>query len=1029
MDRAVQGLPAISTPNIDSLASNGIRFSQMYAGAPMCKPSRSVMLTGYHQGHTIVDRNSGTSNSMRPGVEDLTYGQVAQASGYRTGYFGKMHMGGVVGWQSAINGNPLSIPTLKGFDDVLLSDGYTGPNQWVSDGVGGMINRFNTDGHYNQVDVTDAAIQTIADSAASDTPFLVTTSYYGVHTNVNLVPQPHDYSAESWSGVEKNYAATLTFLDGEVGRLLAALDDPNGDGDHGDSQLDKTIIVFGSDNGNQKRQGHTQSFFGSTYDIDRDATLRGVKFNVYEGGIRTPFIVQWGDVIKPGAVNEPGDINSSFVGTYADLLPTFAEATGGASPMGIDGVSFLSELTDGSGAARPADYHVFGTNSNEGESKGWAIRMGDWKVVYRETGQSYELYDLASDPSETTNRASDRPEIVTAMERIARAEGAYDMTGANAYFVQYKGWAPAGGSDDFNAAGNWSGGSPTQNADGTGDPAINYSTGPMDNWVATVVNEAPVADNGEVVFVTDDVEVLALQVDGAASRMTVNVDRHHVLGARNGLRIGTSGRVNLDDATVKTMRTVDIQSDGRLSGHGVVTGNQDLVAGIAEFEGRGLLEPHVINHGTVEPGRPGDLPAAAPPDPDPAFTVIDINNGDFEQPVYSGSPGIASTNVIGWDEESPSHSSIDDQVGSLAPGDFTQTGRLHDNVAAAIHQDLGYRWSLGETLTLSFDAWEAGWKIGVAGDAVVFELREVGGALLWDSGVIDLDGTLAGSSGSVIAGAVGSFHTFDIDTDLFAVGTPGSELSLRVAYGGGVAWFDDITLVSDRVESQPNVDLDATGILAIEGRYTQGDDGVLAIDVGGTDNSEPLDASYDRVAVTRDATLAGGLDVALIGGFVPVLGDAFVVLTSDGITGTFDNAQMNVAPLADVGGKEVALAVLYVDSGTDGDPDPDDVRVMATYRGDANGDGIVNPTDLAALTLGWLDGDATWQGGDFNYDGIVNPTDLAVLTLNWLEQIPGGGGGIPEPASVVLLFCGGCGCMSRRRWFGGRGGKQKNHCE
>ena len=201
-------------------------------------------------------------------------------------------------------------------------------------------------------------------------------------------------------------------------------------------------------------------------------------------------------------------------------------------------------------------------------------------------------------------------------------------------------------------------------------------------------------------------------------------------------------------------------------------------------------------------------------------------------------------------------------------------------------------------------------------------------------------------------------------------------------------------------------------VLNVSGDFSSRDGSMVEFDlssagVGGTD--------YDLLAVTGNATLlGGGIDIALDGGFVPQLGDGFDVITSDGLTGAFDNASVTVAALADVNGQAVSLAVLYEDDGGDGNADLDNVRVMATYTGDANGDGAVGPTDLTALKLAWLTSDATWQTGDFNYDGQVGPADLTAQKLNWLVSIPPAPESVPEPASLGLLVLGAL-AMGRRR--------------
>ncbi len=371
-----------------------------------------------------------------------------------------------------------------------------------------------------------------------------------------------------------------------------------------------------------------------------------------------------------------------------------------------------------------------------------------------------------------------------------------------------------------------------------------------------------------------------------------------------------------------------------------------------------------------------------------------IDNHDFEFTTASYTPpGIADNTVHGWHEELANKSNIDDEATGNAPADFTKTGRLHNTNNAAINQDLGAYWVEGETYTLSFNAWEAGWRIGATNDSFIVELRQQDGTVLWDSGIIDVDDTLAGSYGSITYGPTNDSYTFLIDTDTFTTGTPGSLLNLRFRRWDGVTWYDDITLVSDTLKHDAAV-LEVPDELKVEPGVTLGVD-LLSPTV------------HDRVAVTNEALLAGG-GLVINQQAAPALGDTFVVMTAGGITGTFDQTAMTGTDLADT---DTALAVLYED--TNADTVVDRVRLLATYRGDANGDGTVSLVDLNALGAGFGTG-STWQAGDFNYDGVVSLADLNALGTNFGRSVPTSPA-VPEPASLLLLGFGALALSRGRR--------------
>ena len=200
------------------------------------------------------------------------------------------------------------------------------------------------------------------------------------------VPDWGEFAGKGWPNAEKGFAAMVNRLDRDVGRVLDKLRETGVDGN--------TIVVFTSDNGPHQEGGHDDKFFKSS------GPLRGIKRDLYEGGIRVPFIVKWPGVAKPATVSERPI-------AFWDVLPTLAEIGGGASPAGLDGVSFTSALRGET--ARPDrifywEFHEGGFNR--------AVRFGDWKAIQFGADGEIELYDLAKDPSEKTNLAKSKPDVI-----------------------------------------------------------------------------------------------------------------------------------------------------------------------------------------------------------------------------------------------------------------------------------------------------------------------------------------------------------------------------------------------------------------------------------------------------------------------------------------------------------------------------------------------------------------------------------------------------------------------------------------
>ncbi len=619
--RAAQGLPSFATPNIDSIALNGVRFNNMYTGAGNCSPSRNVLLTGFHQRHNLFEQ-ANLDADLRPGEQDKTWAQVLQEGGYATGMFGKWHLGGVNTSATAIR-TPSAMPSAQGFTTAYgpMQFDFRMAFHWATDGSGGMV-KVPTPPEptwpgpglphvFGDALVANHAVDFIRANAATGQPFAAYVPFMAPHIPVDQVPQDHPYAnMPDWPQVQRNYAGMMYYLDQHVGQILNAINDPNNDGDPSDSIAENTIVMFGSDNGALiygTLNGFDTFFFRSNQDY------YGYKNMTTEGGIRTPFFVQWKGTIAPGTQN-------NVVGSWADILPTLAELTGQDVPLGIDGVSFASELTGAGPSERPDSYSWSMVREiGPGNPAGWTIRVGDWKLAKLQPTATiptvtYRLFNLAVDPGETINRAGQRPDIVAALEAIGIAEGSELETYGpspdapsiseryNTYFTQYKNWQPQNGSQDFASAANWAGG--TQRDRPTSPEANFWNTGPAPNWLATMVNTTPVVQE---VTLQANADVLALGVAGQLAEMQLNVPAGRILSARNGIRISDGGVIHVTGGELNTIREVEVRPGGRLDAHGTINGQQQVIANIPEFAGQHLFEPRVVNEGEVNVGAAADV--------------------------------------------------------------------------------------------------------------------------------------------------------------------------------------------------------------------------------------------------------------------------------------------------------------------------------------------------------------------------------------------------------------------------------------
>jgi len=395
-DLGCYGQQRIRTPHIDRLAAEGMRFTQAYAGATVCAPSRSSLMTGLHGGHTRVRDNIPHGVFLQP--DDPTVAEALKTAGYATGALGKWSLGNPGSWGTADQ---------QGFDYFY---GHLNQDQahfyyphylWENDQVDLLEgNRGEAKKDYTSYLFTEKAKQFIRDNAQR--PFFLYLAYTLPHWSdypadspeSQIVPSDEPYSNEDWPQVEKNYAAMVTLLDRHVGELMALL---------GELGLDSnTLVIVTSDNGPSAEKSHSPDFF------DSSGGLRGVKRDLYEGGIRVPLIARWPGRIEAGA-------QTDHVCAFWDFFPTAAELAGLPPPQGLDGISFAPTLFD-RGDQRKHEYLYWDYGHVRPVFK-QAVRAGDWKAVRNGVGSKTELYDLARDRAESRNVAAEHPDVVARMER------------------------------------------------------------------------------------------------------------------------------------------------------------------------------------------------------------------------------------------------------------------------------------------------------------------------------------------------------------------------------------------------------------------------------------------------------------------------------------------------------------------------------------------------------------------------------------------------------------------------------------
>lgn len=412
----VYGQTVIQTPRLDQMAAEGLRFTQFYAGATVCAPSRSVLMTGQHHGHTRVRGNAGMTNPAAQALhpEDVTVAEVLRERGYATALIGKWGLGDVGDAETGL-------PRRQGFDHFI---GYLNQRHahnhfpeflWRNEtriSLPNIVTPIGTDGAGYSDDpvvfaddlLTDEVLKYVANH--QDRPFFLYWSPVIPHANNERnrdlkngahVPDFGPYAREPWPDPDKGHAAMITRLDTYVGRLLDQLRRLG---------LDRnTLVIFTSDNGPHNESGHNLERFTPS------GPFSGIKRSLTDGGIRVPAIAWWPGTVATGRV-------TNHVGYFGDLMATAAELAGAPLPPAVDSISLVPTLREATGQR---SHEFLYWEFHEGGFQQAALYQGRWKGIRRGGPDApLRVFDLRTDPAERTDVADVNRDVTQRLDVYLR---------------------------------------------------------------------------------------------------------------------------------------------------------------------------------------------------------------------------------------------------------------------------------------------------------------------------------------------------------------------------------------------------------------------------------------------------------------------------------------------------------------------------------------------------------------------------------------------------------------------------------
>lgn len=419
-DLSCYGQAKYLTPNIDRLSQEGMLFTQHYTGCTVSAPSRSSLMTGLHTGHTPVRGNKGwePEGQWPLPASSVTIPELLKTKGYITGAFGKWGLGFI---NTEGDPNNQGIDEFFGFNCQSLAHNYYPDHLWHNhEKILLHENDGGKKGAYSAEVIHKQSLRFIENNRSK--PFLM---FY-----TTTIPHAELFAKEEYmqkfrgkfdpekafKGTDDGptfrlgpygsqpdghaaFAAMVTQLDDYVGEILSKLKELGLE--------ENTIVMFASDNGPHLEAGADPDFFNS------NGPLRGYKRDMYDGGIRTAFIVKWPGMVKAGS-------RSDHVSAFWDVMPTLAEITGAELPGNTDGISFLPTLMGRKGQ-KQHDYLYWEFHEQGGKI---GVRMGNWKAIKLNVDKDplgkTELYDIVKDPGEVNNVASSNPDIVKKAEEIMK---------------------------------------------------------------------------------------------------------------------------------------------------------------------------------------------------------------------------------------------------------------------------------------------------------------------------------------------------------------------------------------------------------------------------------------------------------------------------------------------------------------------------------------------------------------------------------------------------------------------------------
>ena len=522
--------------------------------------------------------------------DDVLIGDALSAAGYVTGYWGKWGYGGSKDQIKPVIDNAQTLPTSHGYKYVLAelhhvrAHTFFQPTLWSAPAsrgaVGGLeliansMARYKTNANYPSAPALQDHAGYPKTAYCDDSYAFAALDFVRAQgNNYNETGQPffgllavqiphapfgeiaalpewnkayaNDPHYASLSAQTRQWAAMVTRIDAHFGNILAALEDPNNDGDASDSIADNTLVIFQSDNGGPGGKNNVE--------LDANGGLSGVKGRIQEGGIRVPLVMRWPAKITSNSVLKAGG-NCNTVVDVTDLLPTFCELAGVRSPLGIDGVSIAPTLL-GSSHQRRRDFIIHEA------SNGQSIIRGKHKLV-RSKKSPLKLYDLDSDPAEANDIAVDNPQLVRELETLLLGERVTEPKGfANTYH-------------------HWTGkdGDTTSNPDDWSDykyanAGITYMTddgAPQLSWVARIENTD---DKANIARADADLEFLGLEIRGNAAEnatQSLILSPKINLTGRNEIRLASHAILTVDNGTVSSLRWIDIYPYATLNGTGSI---------------------------------------------------------------------------------------------------------------------------------------------------------------------------------------------------------------------------------------------------------------------------------------------------------------------------------------------------------------------------------------------------------------------------------------------------------------------------